>query len=62
LRNLIAAVPYRIRSVLTEPLMARHWFKPNGGGIRFTNLERHRYAFEHIFDRTCRKQGGGQGR
>jgi len=42
LRNLFAAVPYRIRSVLTEPLLVRHWFKPNGGGIRFTNLERHR--------------------
>lgn len=22
-------------------------------GIQFTNQERHRYAFEHIFDRVC---------
>ena len=43
LRNLIAAVPYRIHTVLT------------GNGIQFTNHERHRYAFEHIFDLVCRE-------
>ena len=53
LRNLIAAVPYRIHIVLTEPLSVRHRFKPDGGGIQFTNHDRHIYAFEHIFDRVC---------
>ena len=55
LRNLIAAVPYRLHIVLTEPPLVRHWFEPNGGGIQFTNHERHIYAFEHIFDRVCRE-------
>ena len=41
LRNLIAAVPYRIHTVLTD------------NGIQFTNQERHKYAFHHIFDRVC---------
>ena len=54
-RNLIAAVPYRLHIVLTEPSLVRHWLKPNGGGIRFTNHDRHMYAFEHIFDRVCRE-------
>ena len=54
LRNLIAAVPYKVHIVLTEPPLVRHWFEPNGGGIQFTNHERHIYAFEHIFDRVCR--------
>ena len=54
-RNLIAAVPYRLHIVLTEPSLVRHWFEPNGGGIQFTNHERHIYAFEHIFDRVCRE-------
>jgi len=31
LRNLIAAVPCRIHIVLTEALLVRHRFKPNGG-------------------------------
>ena len=43
LRNLIAAVPYRLHIVLTE------------NGIQFTNHERHIYAFEDIFDRVCRE-------
>jgi transposase InsO family protein len=43
LRNLIAAVPYRLHIVLTD------------NGIQFTNHERHIYAFEHIFDRVCRE-------
>ena len=43
LRNLIAAVPYRLHIVLTD------------NGIQFTNHERHVYTFEHIFDRTCRE-------
>jgi transposase-like protein len=41
LRNLIATVPYAIHTVLTD------------NGIQFTNQERHRYAFTHIFDRVC---------
>jgi transposase-like protein len=41
LRNLIAAVPYAIHTILTD------------NGIQFTNQERHRYAFTHIFDRVC---------
>jgi len=45
LRNLIAAVPYAIHTVLTD------------NGIQFTNRERDRYALEHIFDRVCRENG-----
>ena len=45
LRNLIAAVPYAIHIVLTD------------NGIQFTNQERHRYAFVHIFDRVCDEHG-----
>jgi len=41
LRNLIAAVPYAIHTVLTD------------NGIQFTSQERHKYAFHHIFDRVC---------
>ena len=43
LRNLIAAVPYLIHTILTD------------NGIQFTNRERDRYAFEHIFNRVCRE-------
>jgi transposase InsO family protein len=43
LRNLIAAVPYRLHIVLTD------------NGIHFTNHDRHIYSFEHIFDRVCRE-------
>ena len=43
LRNLIAAVPYKIHTVLTD------------NGIQFTNRKKDRYAFEHIFDRVCRE-------
>jgi transposase InsO family protein len=41
LRNLITAVPYSIHTILTD------------NGIQFTNQERHKYAFQHIFDRVC---------
>ena len=41
LRNLIAAVPYTIHTVLTD------------NGIQFTNRACDRHAFEHIFDRVC---------
>ena len=45
LRNLIAAVPYRIQIVLTD------------NGIQFTNRKRDRYAFAHIFGRVCQEHG-----
>ena len=45
LRNLIAAVPYTIHTVLTD------------NGIQFTNQARHKYAFHHIFDRVCDENG-----
>ena len=41
LRNLVAAVPYAIHTVLTD------------NGIRFTNRTQDRRAFTHIFDRVC---------
>ena len=43
LRNLLAAVPYAIHTVLTD------------NGVQFTNRKTDRYAFEHIFDRVCRE-------
>jgi transposase InsO family protein len=45
LRNLIAAVPYAIHTVLTD------------NGIQFTNMAHHKYAFHHIFDRVCDEHG-----
>jgi transposase InsO family protein len=43
LRNLIAAIPYKIHTVLTDH------------GIQFTNRKRDQYAFQHIFDRICQE-------
>lgn len=43
LRDLIAAVPYRLHTILTD------------NGIQFTNRKKDTYAFEHIFDRVCRE-------
>ena len=56
LRNLIAAVPYRLHIVLTSShgLQANRW-RATDNGIQFTNHDRHIYAFEHIFDRACRE-------
>jgi hypothetical protein len=45
LRNLIAAIPYKIHIVLTD------------NGIQFTNRKRDLYALHHIFDRVCREHG-----
>jgi transposase InsO family protein len=45
LRDLIAALPYRIHTILTD------------NGIQFTNRKQDRYAMEHIFDRVCSEQG-----
>jgi len=41
LRNLIAAVPYKITHILTD------------NGIQFTNRQCDKHAFMHIFDRVC---------
>ena len=41
LRNLIKILPYKIHTILTD------------NGIQFTNQERHKHAFKHIFDRVC---------
>jgi transposase InsO family protein len=43
LRNLMAAVPYKIHTMLTD------------NGIQFTNRKRDQYAFQHIFDRICQE-------
>ena len=43
LRNLIAAAPYKIHTVLTD------------NGIQFTNRKRDQFAFAHIFDRVCQE-------
>jgi len=45
LRNLAAAVPYAIHTVLTD------------NGIQFTNRACDKYAFHHIFDRVCDENG-----
>ena len=41
LRDLIAAIPYKIHTILTD------------NGIQFTNRKRDVHAFAHIFDRVC---------
>ena len=41
LRNLIATVPYKIHTILTD------------NGIQFTNRKQDTRAFAHIFDRVC---------
>jgi transposase-like protein len=45
LRNLLATVPYKVHTVLTDH------------GIQFTNRKRDVYAFRHIFDRVCQEYG-----
>jgi len=45
LRDLIAALPYRIHTILTD------------NGIQFTNRKQDRFAMEHIFDRVCDENG-----
>jgi transposase len=41
LRNLIASVPYKLHTVLPD------------NGIQFTNRQKDKYAFTHIFARVC---------
>ena len=56
LRNLIAAVPYRLHIVLTPSrCLQANTCRATDNGIQFTNHDRHIYAFEHIFDRVCRE-------
>jgi transposase-like protein len=45
LRNLIAHVPYKIHTILTD------------NGIQFTNRKKDTLAFVHIFDRVCHEHG-----
>lgn len=45
LRHLIAAVPYKIHTILTD------------NGIQFANRQKDRYAFPVPFDRICAKHG-----
>lgn len=45
LRRLIAAVPYKMRTVVTD------------NGIPFTNRRRDHEAFRHLFARVCRAHG-----
>ena len=43
LRNLIAAVLYKIHTILTD------------NGIQLTNRKQDRFAFQHIFSQLCRE-------
>lgn len=45
LRNLIAVVPYKIHTIVTD------------NGIQFAHRKTDRYAFLHIFDRVCLENG-----
>lgn len=45
LRNLIAAVPYHIHTILTD------------NGVQFTNRKKDLHAGHHIFDRVCDENG-----
>lgn len=45
MRNLIAALPYRIHTVLTD------------NGVQFANRQQDRHAMVHIFGRVCRENG-----
>jgi transposase-like protein len=45
LRHLIAVVPYRLHTILTD------------NGIQFTNRAKDKWAFMHLFDRICLQNG-----
>ncbi len=54
LRDLVTAVPYAIHTVLTDnPVLSACRRRAVEGGIQFTNMAHHKYAFHHIFDRVC---------
>ena len=49
-------MPYRLHTILTGPLLVRHWFRPNGGGIQFSDQPRNRntiYSKKSRFDMIC---------
>ena len=50
LQHMLEAVPYQVHTILTEPRLMRHWFKPNGGGIQFAEQPRNRNT---IYSRQC---------
>ena len=53
---MLIVVPYKLHTILTEPLLVRHWFKPNGGGIQFAEQRRNRntiYSRKSRFDMIC---------
>jgi hypothetical protein len=45
LRNLIAAIPYKLHTILPD------------NGIQFTNRQHDTYAFQHSFGRVCQEHG-----
>lgn len=45
LRHLLAAIPYKIHTILTD------------NGVQFTHQPQQRYALEHLFDRICAAHG-----
>ena len=57
LRNLIAAVPYTIHTILTDNHCPAGDLQGKSAerGIQFTNRKQDTSAFEHIFDRVCRE-------
>ncbi len=56
LRDLIAAVPYRLHTVLPDRAIGTPLVRETmARGIQFTNRSRDTTAFEHIFDRVCRE-------
>ena len=53
---MLIVVPYKLHTILTEPLLVRHWFKPNSGGIQFAEQPRNRntiYSRKSRFDMIC---------
>ena len=60
LQHMLKAVPYQLHTILAEPLLVRHWFKPNGGGIQFAEQPRNRntiYSRPMRFDMICEANG-----
>ena len=55
LEEVLIVVPYKLHTILTAPLVVRHWFKPNGG-IRFAEQPHNRntiYSRKSRFDMIC---------
>ena len=52
---MLIVVPYKLHTILTEPLLVRHWFKLNGG-IQCAEQPRNRntiYSRKSRFDMIC---------